>query len=1332
MADDAGGPEVARVSVRVVPKLKGFRKDLRKKVEKHTKGVKARVPVEADTKGLTRQVKKGAAKAAQSASGSKVRFGVDLDSGRLSALARLAAKAASVHKVRFGAVMDNAAVKRAISGIGKISDALRKNRAFGAIRVIVGTIGDEIRNKWNMALVQTHQVTSSLRRGFGRLMQPLSRGVKRLGQDMKDIGSELGWLGGAIGKKLAGSRIGQGISKELGLIKADFKNLGWLAGQAGKGISKMVSESKAFRFLSRETSRIKEDFKNIGWLAGQAGKGIGVLNQKAKELTRSKLDAGFDRIHRSVDRIRNSDVWSKFAQGAVAAAKRVAAIRFAPKVSGDSDGIDGAERSMRRLSDTTKRSDGVMSKFLRKIPLIGRAFGEAGNKTEGFLSKLRSKYFQPDNNVGFLAVAITALLAPAIGLVGSLMAGLPTLLAGVGAAAAVVALGFEGIKDAVKPLGDALEPLKESLSETFRQNLTPQFDKLAAVVPQLEGGFQRIAKGLTDMSGAAIDVVTMPESIAVLNRLAERTGDMFSSMSAGVGDFTAGLLTMFDGASEGFVHISDEFNKFASTFRQDMATLVDTGAMQAAMESLGSVVGTAFSEIHRIMVAGIEVMPQMTEGINSLFTGIGDLLVGAMPLLATFSNSLFTVIGELGTHLGSIFEKIGPGLSQALEAVTTVITGVFDAIGPALGDVLGSLAGVIGTLFSSLASAIQPLLPIIQSVAETIGSALTGAFEALTPVIPVVAQALGQVAEVIGGALAAAIPVVAPLVATIAEAFAQILTAVAPVVPIIANLAGQILGALLPVFEALVGAIGPVIEAFATGLTAALEALMPMLPPLAEAVAMLAESLGAALAEAIAVIAPYLPMLVTAFMQLLTAVVPLIPVLLQLVLAVLPPLIDIITALLPVLEPVIAVVMLVVNVFVALVAAIMPVIVVLAQVITAFVQVVAVVVSAGAQILGAVIGWVSGVISAVVNFVSNFISTMVTWWQNTVTTIQNGVSQATTTVAQLPGKVRAALGNLGSLLVSSGKALIQGFINGIKSMIGAAVSAARSVVSAVRDLFPFSPAKEGPFSGRGYTTYSGKALIRDFADSMSGERNYATNAAGGVLEGVQREFERYQKNLDNMHRDEVLQPVLEANAQKIADFRKKEAEAMEKGNADMAKLAEDRNKMLESLEVPDYRKINRSFQAYYIDGTKKMMQNAVLQSAKDNHFAAQIRQVSLDAVAEARRVFGDHPVMAQVEANVSAEHFARSIQEAIEKAELGHVPIDFAISNLDQLKSDLGFGDGALTKAIEAAMEFNPNDTDAYRYEKESKQEVHYHVADMQEAIRLEEERQRRGALRYI
>jgi len=123
-------------------------------------------------------------------------------------------------------------------------------------------------------------------------------------------------------------------------------------------------------------------------------------------------------------------------------------------------------------------------------------------------------------------------------------------------------------------------------------------------------------------------------------------------------------------------------------------------------------------------------------------------------------------------------------------------------------------------------------------------------------------------------------------------------------------------------------------------------------------------------------------------------------------------------------------------------------------------------------------------------------------WSSFVSATQGGASRALGIVRGIPGQVRGALGGLGGLLVGAGSALINGFVSGIRGAIGRVRAAAQSVVAAARAFFPFSPAKEGPFSGRGHTSYSGRALVRDFAGGIRAERGQATAAVRSVLGGA--------------------------------------------------------------------------------------------------------------------------------------------------------------------------------------------------------------------------------------
>lgn len=120
--------------------------------------------------------------------------------------------------------------------------------------------------------------------------------------------------------------------------------------------------------------------------------------------------------------------------------------------------------------------------------------------------------------------------------------------------------------------------------------------------------------------------------------------------------------------------------------------------------------------------------------------------------------------------------------------------------------------------------------------------------------------------------------------------------------------------------------------------------------------------------------------------------------------------------------------------------------------------------------------------------------------------IRAGVDQVGPEVGRIAGVASSGIGNLGGTLYGSGQSLVSGFISGIRSMIGAAVSAAAAVANAVAGAFPRSPAKYGPFSGRGWTPYRGQALVEGFAEGITGSIQTAVQAAMQLAREVSSHF----------------------------------------------------------------------------------------------------------------------------------------------------------------------------------------------------------------------------------
>lgn len=106
------------------------------------------------------------------------------------------------------------------------------------------------------------------------------------------------------------------------------------------------------------------------------------------------------------------------------------------------------------------------------------------------------------------------------------------------------------------------------------------------------------------------------------------------------------------------------------------------------------------------------------------------------------------------------------------------------------------------------------------------------------------------------------------------------------------------------------------------------------------------------------------------------------------------------------------------------------------------------------------------------------------WFLGVLNAAKDKFGELVTWVEGVPGKITSALGDLGTLLVKSGKNLVDGFLDGIKAAWDKLVDWVKKGMTQLRGLWPFSPAKWGPFSGRGYVTYSGEAIGDDFAGSI--------------------------------------------------------------------------------------------------------------------------------------------------------------------------------------------------------------------------------------------------------
>lgn len=902
-------------------------------------------------------------------------------------------------------------------------------------------------------------------------------------------------------------------------------------------------------------------------------------------------------------------------------------------------------------------------------------------------------------------------------------------MAGMGPNARRGAQGIYAIKD-------AFNKASAGTQEAFWGALSQDLAALAPIGRMVGASLEDIARYSGEAANGFARFLASGRGMAIMDNLISNSANVTKSLAGWFFNVLPGITAVGSAASEILADMLKSISASAQEWSDRMVAGFQDGSLLQRLQEMREEVsrfGSALGDIGHVVGAVFKAAADAGQGaLDTMSENLGkavewvDSIEGQQALMDFFDamSRVASTMGPMMFEVATVITgTVAPAIADFIEAIGPGATDLLHGFADAL-ERLAPLAGPLGSALGTVMSAIGPMLPVLAPLIPVV-AALAGAFMGFQRVMPIIGALSGVL-----GALSA--PVLA----------------VVGVLGFFALAVSQVEGASSQVKEAFSGvgqAIQPIIEAVKQFGQGVMESLRPAFEAAAPVVAQFVEAIG----------------------QIITALSPIIGTILQVAGAVIGALVPVFVAIMPIISSVISVV-------VSLVQAFAPVLNVVLQVAGAFVTLLAHIVGFAASALAVIVGWVASGIAAFVGFVGTGIALIAGWasgilakvgelvngflakcselWAQTVAKFSEGVTNALRYVQEMPGRAKAALGNVGSLLVSSGAAMIAGFIRGIVSKIGEVRAAASKVVQAAKDFFPHSPAKRGPLSGKGYTTYSGAAMIDGFIEGIASRTRDLQSTVSSVVSDARAPFDQLNKN-------KILQPVLESNAKKIHDARKKEKDAHEKHLEKLAKIdknyveklgkkgsaakkleaknksiakeneryakqiADIRDKLNKSIEAPDYSKMDLSINKYFVEGAKELLQNQLLNDyrAVSGQFKSMVNQ----AVSFARSRVGDHPILGQIAWNVNSKEFDFAVEKLIKDAGIAEVPIEFVATNLDKLKSDLGMGSGVISKSIDAAMAFDRNKND-FNSMVHGTKEIHYHVEDMDEAIRLEQLRERK------
>lgn len=585
---------------------------------------------------------------------------------------------------------------------------------------------------------------------------------------------------------------------------------------------------------------------------------------------------------------------------------------------------------------------------------------------------------------------------------------------------------------------------------------------------------------------------------------------------------------------------------------QELARPIEAELLRTA-DSIEAAFNRIAPSLGRIFEMTAPHLRLFTDGMIALvenaMPGFETAIRNATPLVEVFSRGL----GMLGTGIGSFFAELTKGTPGAVAGM--------DALFRLTQELLTYLGQLVAQLANALGPAFAALEPSIMVVVRALGDGLLSIVQTLAPHVGTLGK---SIADFLVAALDALVPVVNAILPLLAEFATMLLDSVTPIVrelgPVLAVVARELADGLRPVI--------PVVA----------QAFRDMAPVIRD----IAQQAGPLLAEAIRVLAPLFLELVKSSLELTQALLPIIPPLLEMANNVMPLFGGIINDL------VIPAVKFLTTELVGLIDFGVKIVQqwgeTSARWRTYWEEIKAAFADANAKItagidafaalpekarahwdamyqaiktkIGEIVTEVQAFPPKVIAAIGDMAGALVEKGRAFINGFLDGAKEVFQTVLDwvknIPTMVLNAIGDTSKTLYNSGASLIDGFNKGIESKVESARAAGTVAVDAASNPFPQSPAKEGPFSGQGWTFYRGQSLIDGFIQGINAQvpqlRSKVLEVVGeaqGLMSAASELWQRIQSGGEIF--EDLSWKGMSANMGKYNDQLGSIAEAARKG-----------------------------------------------------------------------------------------------------------------------------------------------------------------------------------------
>lgn len=582
--------------------------------------------------------------------------------------------------------------------------------------------------------------------------------------------------------------------------------------------------------------------------------------------------------------------------------------------------------------------------------------------------------------------------------------------------------------------------------------MTGTFDKAQSSFTALTGSVTEGKKLLEDVKGFAFktpfdvkDIADQTRNLLSQGQAYGVTKDNVLQYATAIGDAVA----LTGGSNIEFMRVTRALGQMGSSSKvmaQDMNQLQQSIPGINVWKELGAGLGVTEGEARAMGEQGLIPGAQAA-----------NILVGAM-------RNMPGAAGEMERQASTVTGALQNFKEQAQAALTDGMRPFTDAMRTFLSsDEAKSAIANLGAGFGKLLASMAPIFPVLTQLANTFG-AFMGALGA----------AFGPVMEKLGPMLTSLLVKLEGPLTVVAETFGMLLEAVMPIVGVLAQLiaiGANLIGTVLKAMQ-------PAIEAIGKAFAQMAQALAPVMTSLGKQLAPVMEQIGTAIADVVIALVPLLPSLMKLGMAMMPVALKLLPIFADLLVVIADALVELLPTIIPIIDAF-------ANISVAMGN-------MLASITGGIASALSWIIGGLVNIAGEILGFFTGLVSSVLKFLGIaspskvFLDIGIAILQGLLNGLQSMVGAVLGFFLAIPGRILSAVRSLLGLMLSFGASVLRSLWSGISSMAGFIISAAAGIAGWVMS---------------GVASLAGKALSAG-VDFVTGIWNGIKSMAGWIGEMV--------------------------------------------------------------------------------------------------------------------------------------------------------------------------------------------------------------------------------------